>query len=529
MNNSASSILARWKNHFTNWREWELNPIVVKELRQAVRSWAVTGMLFLFLLVLFGTALVVLITQSFDNNNSGMMGSVVFSAFISILTLASVIFIPLYIGIRVASERQENNIDLLYVTTLSPGRIIRGKFFCGVYVAVLFFSCCMPFMVFTNLLRGVDLPTIFFNLLVLFLAVCLVVQAAIFFACLPISKPLKIFAGLFALFSLLPFGSSMMFFSFGMMRSGIGTMMVGGHFWVAFLNGFAIGAGIMLLLYFLSVALISPPSANRALPVRLYLTFLWLLTGAIAMFWIIKESQPRMILAWAIPNIIVLLCSLVVVVSNEDELSLRVLRVVPVNPGKRALAFLFYNGAAGGLVWAALLTGATFLVAQSFLNPAGALSRSLGFSTSRFNLLSADDFHDFSISLGSFLLYAFAYALAAVFIHRKFFPRRPAKVAGVFAVLLPAGLAIVLYLGLFFLNRLSWKTIESFQPGNMFNVFGMKDSDLKSLHVYIAAILLILFSALNAKWFVLQMRRFQRYDRNVAAPPVIAQMQTTNG
>ena len=42
------------KSHFTNWREWELNPIVIKELRQAVRSWAVTGMLLLFLTVLPG-------------------------------------------------------------------------------------------------------------------------------------------------------------------------------------------------------------------------------------------------------------------------------------------------------------------------------------------------------------------------------------------------------------------------------------------------------------------------------------------
>ena len=33
----------------------ELNPIVVKELRQAVRSWAVVGTLLLFLIVLFFT------------------------------------------------------------------------------------------------------------------------------------------------------------------------------------------------------------------------------------------------------------------------------------------------------------------------------------------------------------------------------------------------------------------------------------------------------------------------------------------
>ena len=81
-----------------------------------------------------------------------------------ILAGASVFFIPLYVGIRVAVERQENNPDLLYVSTLSPARIIRGKFLCGAYMALLFFSACMPFMAFTNLLRGVDLPTVFFIL-----------------------------------------------------------------------------------------------------------------------------------------------------------------------------------------------------------------------------------------------------------------------------------------------------------------------------------------------------------------------------
>src|ERR1700744_534239 len=66
MTDSISSIFVRFKSHFANWREWELNPIVIKELRQAVRSWAVTGMLLLFLAVLFIAAVGFLVTQSFS-------------------------------------------------------------------------------------------------------------------------------------------------------------------------------------------------------------------------------------------------------------------------------------------------------------------------------------------------------------------------------------------------------------------------------------------------------------------------------
>ena len=145
-------------------------------------------------------------------------------------------FIPLYIGVRVAAERQESDLDLLYISTLSPARIIRGKFFCGAYVAVLFFSACMPFMTFTNLLRGVDLPSVFFILLCLFLIVCCAVQVAIFLACLPISKLLKILIGLgaaivtFWLVVGLTFGIS------EMMMQGVGSMMSNRNFWATFLT-----------------------------------------------------------------------------------------------------------------------------------------------------------------------------------------------------------------------------------------------------------------------------------------------------
>ncbi|HUC85736.1 MAG TPA: hypothetical protein VL970_11135, partial [Candidatus Acidoferrales bacterium] len=122
---------AKMKSHFANWREWELNPIVIKELRQGVRSWSVTGMLMLFLVALFLASLAFLVTESFDLNANMELGARMFSVFIAVLAGASVLFIPLYTGVRVASERLDNNPDLLYVSTLSPTRIILGKFLCS--------------------------------------------------------------------------------------------------------------------------------------------------------------------------------------------------------------------------------------------------------------------------------------------------------------------------------------------------------------------------------------------------------------
>ena len=49
--------IAAIRTHFSRWREWEPNPIVLKELRQSVRSLTVPGVVILFLVVLFFTNL----------------------------------------------------------------------------------------------------------------------------------------------------------------------------------------------------------------------------------------------------------------------------------------------------------------------------------------------------------------------------------------------------------------------------------------------------------------------------------------
>jgi hypothetical protein len=482
------------RNHFVNWREWELNPIVIKELRQAVRSWAVTGMLLLFLTVLFITSLVFLVTQSIDGNVNLQLGGSMFSAFVAILTGASLCFIPLYIGVRVTMERRENNSDLLYVSTLSPARIIRGKFFCGAYMALLFFSVCMPFMAFTNLLRGVDLPTVFFILTYLFLVVCAVNQVAIFFACVPASLPLKILLGLLGLVVSFWGVVPLVYVSYEFMRSGVGVMMGERYFWIGAISTIGIGVAVTGLFYILSVALISPPSANRARPVRIYLTVIWLLGGLLGAAWMLKTGKIEPLFLWTYLTYALMIVSLLVTISNSDTLSFRVRRTIPQSRWKRAVAFLFFNGAAGGLIWVALISGLTFFVTNLGLK----VAPSTGAAASTFPLFYSTT-----------MAYAFAYALTALIICRKFFPRRPPKIAGVLAVLLAGGWAIAPGIVLFFLNRLSWKSLEGLQPGNVFNVASTHDSVQQLDHLYCACGWLLVMVVINAKWFCRQARNFQ--------------------
>ncbi|HEY5232310.1 MAG TPA: hypothetical protein VIK35_02085 [Verrucomicrobiae bacterium] len=493
-----TAAFTKLKSHFINWREWELNPIVIKELRQAVRSWAVTGMLLLFLIVLFITSLGFLVTQSFEVNENMQLGGTMFSSFVVILAGASIFFIPLYVGVRVAAERQENNPDLLYVSTLSPARIIRGKFLCGAYMALLFFSACMPFMAFTNLLRGVDLPTVFFILSFLFLVVCATNQIAILFACIPASRPFKVLfalAGFFASFwVVIPLVTD----SFEFMHSGVGTMMADRDFWIGVLTAVVIGLAATGLFFVLSVALISPPSANRARPVRIYLTVIWLLGGLLSLGWVWRMKEAQFILPWEIMTFVLMMFALLATISNSDQLSLRVRRTIPQSRLKRLVAFIFFNGAAGGLVWAAMILVATFLLAGQI---------TLAFPKSI--TVSGESGQWFATTMA----YAFAYALMALFIHRKFLSRHPPKLTGLIAVLLAAAWAIAPSIVLFFLNQLSWKSVEGLQLGNVFNVASLRDVNQRIYHLYFAFGWLQVMIVINAKWFVRQVKNFQPLDR----------------
>jgi hypothetical protein len=511
-----TAYLSRLRQHFANWRSWELNPVVVRELRQAVRSWAVTGTLLLFLVVLFCGAVIFFVTQSFDEATDQRLGAQIFAIFSVILTGASLLFIPLYIGVRVAAERNENDLDLLYISTLSPARIIRGKFFCGAYVTVLFFSACMPFMTFTNLLRGIDLPSIFFVLLCLFLVVCCAVQMAIFLACLPISKLLKIFVGIIAAIITLFLVGNLTRVIAEVMMVGVGSMMSNRDFWAGFLTVAGVVLAAALLLYFLSVALVSPPSANRAPPVRIYMTVIWLLGLLISLVWIAKIKDPRAILPWAGISIVIFGISLVVTVSNSDTLSLRVHHTIPKRLPLRAIAFLFYNGAAGGLVWTALIFVATFIVMWKMLHSGIGVT-----------LMDQEDFYTAIYTASASMFYVFNYALVGLFLHRKLLPRRSPRLAGIFAVIVPAAWAVIPVLFFFFLNRLSTRDLEHIQLGNIFNIFVVGVNAQKKEHLLFAGGWLCVMVLLNLTWFIKRLKDFRPLRRDkpstaaVEAPPVM--------
>jgi hypothetical protein len=340
-----------------NWADDWLNPIAVKELRQAVKSRVVMVALLLFLLLQLGILLVILLMGEYRRVQAANLhaGREVFPILQGILLGTCMLLIPSYAGVRLAAEHSDTNVDLLFISTLRPRAIIAGKFQAAVVLILLIFSACAPFMTFSYLLRGIDIPTILLVLGLDFLAVLLGTQLAIFLGAVPANwgmKAMLLLAGLGLLGGL--FGLAM-FTSIELLDSGLGSRMDTPEFWLV--AGALVTAilAIMGLLFAWSVAIVTPPSANRALPVRLYLLGAWIVTASVALLLTRHFDSSLPLQIWLVPVGLLFSAQILTSVNEREQWGLRVARTIPRRWWLRVPAFLVYSGSAGGVLFAVLL------------------------------------------------------------------------------------------------------------------------------------------------------------------------------
>jgi hypothetical protein len=122
------------------------------------------------------------------------------------------------------------------------------------------------------------------------------------------------------------------------------------------------------LLFCWSVALICPPSANRALPGRLFLVGSWLTLGALCL-WLSMYSwggsgNHGPVGMWMAGSVIMFCIQFLISVNERDSWGPRVARTIPRNRLLRLPALLFYSGAAGGVLLSVL--GAVLALLTSF-------------------------------------------------------------------------------------------------------------------------------------------------------------------
>ncbi len=393
------------------WIDDRVNPIVVKELRQAVRSRFISGM-FLFLLALELVSVWIYLLLASPTDDSLRGGEGLTGWLLGILSLACVLLVPAYTGIRMAWERSADQADLMFTTTIRAGAVIRGKLLTAVVIIALIYSASAPFILLTYLLRGVDVPTILGMLALTFVYALWATQLALLVGAIRTNPVAKVLLGLVAFLAVIGFGSAtqavMAIATMGPLMgpaySGAAAPMWAYQAVIAVVT--LAGTG---LLYTLTVALLLPPSANRMWPTRVYVTALWIVSLIAAVSWWDTYGTEGMLIFWAIAWASLLSLGLLVAVSERDAWGPRVRRYIPRRPGRRLLAFLVYSGAACGLAWTICLAGLTLIAVILFGNV---------------DAITGRDFDTTLAWTAGILLYGFAYGLTGSLARRLLFSRR---------------------------------------------------------------------------------------------------------
>jgi hypothetical protein len=396
---------------FSKLDDW-INPIAVKEMRQAVKGRLISWVLVIFLLIqLIIIATVLVFTEDVTKNTN--LGRETYMGLLGLLLGTCLLVIPAVTAFRLSSERSDTNVDLFFLTALSPMRIIWGKLSGALVVTLLFFSAALPFMTLTYLLRGLDLPSMFISWAFDFLIVVVCIQFGITLACIPgkiLGKGFMFLVGFGALSATF---SMSMAFSGGMLFSGLGSGLGSWEFWGPALSVVAliiIGLG---LLYILAVTMITPASANRALGVRIYLLFIWIATGALAVYWAWDTGDEEIIYAWIVMMVVMFSILLFASVCERQHLGPRITRKIPRRLIFRIPAFFIFSGAAGGIALSLLMIVLTIMTGYAIM-----LSQ---IHTSRWH--SFDD--EFFLRVICISLYAFCYFITALNLQRLLSPNKP--------------------------------------------------------------------------------------------------------
>ncbi|GAB4271926.1 MAG: ABC transporter permease [Candidatus Rifleibacteriota bacterium] len=470
-----------------------LNPIIVKELRQVVRGRFLWGVLLLFL----GFQCAVLSVSIADRgmSNSSVGADTLIFLFV-ILFVGCFAVIPLYSGFKFAKERGENSEELLLITTITPYSVIRGKFAASMAFILLIFSAFAPFMAMTFFLSGVDMPLMF---LVLFLGLLVCGGATMLQIALgSLAHDLSAFnllrgVGLFIQISL--------FFSLigivsEIFRFGAARMFGTSQFYEALGTMIFFILAATYFLYLAAAAVISPSGSNRMLPLRRYLTRLWLISLAITFYWIITGSKASLIYGWGFICVSVLNFMLVIAVSERDYLTRRVARDIPKGWLQNRLAFLLSSGAAGGITWCLTMIVLTIIVV---------------FMTSDYLFTGAyvyarAEFFEFAFGFTSYIL---AYTLLAAFIRRVFLAEYISiRNTWVVALIVCA----VFSIAPMFLGILAGSGSDLLMVGNPFSIASSRS---REVGIIFAATMSVIGLIVNLPWLYRQAREFFALEHNL--------------
>ena len=168
----SATIWARL-DHMLDVASERLNPILVKEARQALKSRQFVITFSLLLCFGWGWTVLGLALLCMEMGLTGVFyapsGRFMLIGYYVVLAIPMLVVVPFSAFRSLASEREDGTFELLSITTLSSRQIISGKLGSALLQMMVYYSALSPCIAFTYLLRGVDIVTILFVLFYTFL------------------------------------------------------------------------------------------------------------------------------------------------------------------------------------------------------------------------------------------------------------------------------------------------------------------------------------------------------------------------
>ncbi len=359
-----------------------INPVTIKELRQMVRSrFIATGLIGYLAVQLIGVSLVLLSSRSESHASVGLysqaLGKGVFHSVFFLLSLLLLLCIPLYVGTRLGLERGNDHLDLQFITALTPRQFVDGKVASAVVLILMFAGGTLPFLVLSYLLRGVDVFRVLWAFCGLLLVSVCCLYGVLFLGAITASRVLRLFLLLFVICVLFSFMVAVNVGGSGILSSGTGPSLSSWQEICGFATVLLLIVALCALVRTCTVAALSPPHSNRSLPVRVWVTSLWLFWGVLCLAFRMVGVLPKGGGTWTRASVLGAVILLAVSASMPCGHSRRVCAEISPRRWARWVQFPFFTGAESGMAWALALGFCTVIAthAVNLFEPRGSLDQ----------------------------------------------------------------------------------------------------------------------------------------------------------
>lgn len=342
-----------------------MNPIFLQAMRQSLRGKVFNILSFLSLMLALAFSLIYIISVT-RVEEAVPSGPTYFLWIYGALSVAVHLFVPFIAYLSLGNEWDENTYDLLVLSNLKPRGIVMGKFLSAMLLTGLWFCAFLPFLVFSFLLPGTDLPTILLILAMTVLSSGFLTSLALFLSAVARGRLIRTLLMAVLAAALCGAVAGTIGLAVGCIYnpsdlwSDIGQQLVWGLATALIVTG--------LFFFMFACTRLTHDEENRSTGLRVVATLI-LIAGLwwLASIYRVSGSRPEPLVAIATFGILLVGLFAMLFVMEENRLGRRVELEVPKNALLAPLASPWLPGGGRGVIWfilnVALVIGGVVIIA----------------------------------------------------------------------------------------------------------------------------------------------------------------------